>query len=792
MKKYYLHFIQQNLIFLLLTALTTGCSKLVSFSTKPINKPQPTSAMTVPQEESTPNNQVKENIPSFPIFIQPYQITNYPKTQSLSFTRSEPTSPPLLPSFDSHLPFYLPLIQQQKPHKSWMNDPPLVAQPIALSYAPAITEAQQFKASEIPTNLPAQPIALSYAPAITEAQQFKASEIPTNLPTKPIALSYAPAITEAQQFKASEIPTNLPAQPIALSYAPAVTEAQQFKASEIPTNLPAQPIAFSYAPAITEAQHFKVSEELKETPPPPPLVAFDLNISYLLQNMAPHVPTFNLPKSVPEVIEQRPEIVERRSQHELQDTFMYDWSSETFYQPIFDKNKNILSFKASNERGFNIDGLQATDLMLIENDKEVHNYTLSSSSQSTHQGLDLVFVINNSGSMKSDVNLIKENIAHLVRALERSQLIARLCLVTFIDQVTKRCDRFVTDDPLTSQNENLIAFLDDISKLQFRGGGGLNTDNALEGLLVAAQRTPWQIGHQRMLVLATDARFWINIDPRLSHIKGFNYNDVLHVLNQTGVQVFTMTYDYGGFSKNYFSSPSIVEATHGQWFDLRKLRQQEITIESIVDQVRNQLDTIYRIEYFVEDNIGFDPYLTLDERRIVLSPRYLEDNHNIHIEIQDRHSNMPEGKPDPQSQWLLNADKYIQEDNVFVTINGQQETDFFIEDGFIVFGQPPEEGSEIHIQYELGHLIDNVKWHPLVLESDDKHKSAETDITNMSLYLNGRPALFADFTIEPSASGQLHLRLNESVFADEDPFAIREFGQLDIFFSYELVSVHSN
>ena len=750
---------KNNYLLVLLMFLTSGCNKMVLFSLSPSEDKQ----ITAPRR--TPINLTIRS-PQPPPTIDPRQIQG-------GIELPPPPPPPSLQAFDSDLPFYMPLIQLNKPTMpsieppAWHKGIPESSNTIDLSH---------LKGSSPPPPPPPLRTFDSDLPFYMPLIQFNKPTMPSLEPP-----AWHKGIPESSNtIDLSHLKGSSPPPPPSPAWHRGIPEYTSpidlghLKSSPLPPLWTFDSDLPFYMPLIQFNKPTMPSLEPPDWYNGIPEYTGTIDLSHLEGNLPPP------PPSPPP-----PQIVQERQQHELRETFVYTFQSDIFYQPRLDKNKTTLSFKAYDGYGFNRGGLQSEDLILTENQVRVENYTLSSHSETESQGLDLVFLINVSGSMRRDINLIKENIAHLIYAMDRSYLHARLCLVTFRDHVDKTCKKFVTDDPLTPQNENLIAFLDEISKLELRGGGGGRKENALAGLLASAQNTPWKIGHQRIIVLATDAQFWNRIDPRLSNIIVPSYENVLSALTTRNIQVFTMTYDYMGFSKNYFSQQSsVVEATGGQWFDLKKLRDKEITIEAIVQQIKNQFHTIYTIEYFVDDNMGLNPTLSLEERDIDIASSH--SNSDIRIERQNVHSNMPYGRPEPQLRWLLDTDQHLQ--NVYVTINGQEEHGFFIEDGYIIFNQPPQEGSEIYVTYESGDLIDNVKWHPLVLQVDSSHPSAEIEITNGTLYLNGQLAKDSDFTIEPSASGHFHLRLDENVFSNEDPFGIRQSGHLEISFLYEVLS----
>ena len=459
----------------------------------------------------------------------------------------------------------------------------------------------------------------------------------------------------------------------------------------------------------------------------------------------------------------------------LQDFFPYRWIQKTFHQMTNEKNKTTLFFQAFNRHGLNIRDLQKDDITLSENQIEIKNYTLSSERRRLDHKLDVVFVINTAGSMKRYIDMIKNNITYFVNRLGEDQIQVNLCLVTFRDLVEKICQIFYPDNPRTPQNENTTKFLSDISNLKLHSGYNEYHENVLGGLLAAARHTPWNPGNQRMIILATDALFWIPLHNSRPEARAApNYSTVLDALEKNNIQVFALTQSYHGFSKNYFEYPSLVEATSGGWFNIKTL--EEKSMQTVFREIRDQLNVFYKIEYFVEDQEGLNAFLPLESRKISLNTKATQ-NEDAQIQIQDIHSNLPEGAAKLQSNWALDEPD-IKKDNITVTINGVKGDlghDFFVEDGQIFFAQPPPSGSEILVTYDLEGLINNIQKHPLNLQP-----SSHRETSNFSLLLNGKKAEDIYFDIQTTDDGSAFLNLKNEIFSDEDPFNIRQSNGLNI------------
>ena len=476
-------------------------------------------------------------------------------------------------------------------------------------------------------------------------------------------------------------------------------------------------------------------------------------------------------------------VVQQR--HVFQDFFPYRWLQRSFYQTVSERNKTTLFFQAFDEYGLNVRGLQEEYLYLSENGIEVTNYTLSYEKQRLDHRLEVVFVIDTAHSMEKYIDIIKDNITYFVGGLRQDEIHVDLCLVTFRDLVEKICSYFYPDNPLTPQNENALKFLNDISRLKLHKGYNEYHENALGGLLAAAEHTPWKPGNQRMIVLVTDALFWTPLDSsRPESRTAPDYPTVLNTLVENNIQVFALTQDYSGFSKNSFELPSLVEATSGRWFDIKDL--DENTIRPIFNHIRDQFNIFYKIEYFVGDQEGLNPFLPLEDRQIDLTINKEWDRvyyKRVDIQVTSIYSNTPEGATQLQSSWALTkAD--IKEDSMSVAVDGvgqRIEHDFFIEDGKIFFTEPPSSGSEVHVKYELEGLINNIQKHPLIL--DQKHQPHRT--SSFSLQLNGKEADHNYFEIESASDDSLLLHLKDQIFSDEDPFDIRQSDGLSISLSYE-------
>jgi hypothetical protein len=429
----------------------------------------------------------------------------------------------------------------------------------------------------------------------------------------------------------------------------------------------------------------------------------------------------------------------------------------------------VAHFKAFDSQGRTIRNLKSSDVVPKENGNSIYDFVLKSSSTNTGKELDVVFSIDTTGTMKQEINSVKENIRKFVSRLEANMVRANLCLGTFKDEIIDRCRSFVKDDPSTPENENLESFLTKVSRLEAKEGG-LPRENALGGALDALKTTPWGSGNQRMIILITDAYFWF-----LPHHKNEReaqwaptYPEVLQAIENYGASIFVIGPKAGGFNEPWFKYPSLPVHSGGEWFNIEDLRKGKVTLESILGHIAEQVRTTYELIYTAEDN-GLDPTLPLKNRDFTL-----ESSGSVQIDsfmLENHSSNMPDGRPDLKTRFPLEDSSPINVDTLSVSINGAQVSNYRLDGSDLVFAMPPDQGADIMAVYELGNLIDNVQVKPFVLLGDGELKE-------IRVYANGVRLMPSEYLLSSSLAGQYHLTLRGRVFDNSDPYGIRRNAEL--------------
>jgi len=176
---------------------------------------------------------------------------------------------------------------------------------------------------------------------------------------------------------------------------------------------------------------------------------------------------------------------------------------------------------------FVIDALQNTNqtriknikpyhLTLYENDTRIQDIDL----ETVYSGsslIDVVFVIDVSGSMGDNINQVRNNLNEFAQTLSDNQYNFRIGLVTFSDYVDHTWD-------LTSDTEAIRTALAGIS---LWGGD----ENSLAGLYSAAQLS-WREGSDRSIIWITDEGY---------HFRDYSIEQITNLMLQKGIVVHSIS-----------------------------------------------------------------------------------------------------------------------------------------------------------------------------------------------------------------------------------------------------------
>lgn len=445
-----------------------------------------------------------------------------------------------------------------------------------------------------------------------------------------------------------------------------------------------------------------------------------------------------------------------------------------FKQDEYDKNRTTVPFRAYNLGGYDYINLVKSDVRVFENGVDVKNFTLKGQNAGENKVVDMVFSMDITGSMDEEINAVKAAIRNFVGQMAIRNVTARLCVVTFKDEIFDRCKKFVEDDPATTKNENLDWFEDYLTRLD-PDGGGKPLENSLGGLLEAASGTPWGSNNQRVIVLITDINFWFkpNHKNEPEARTAPYYDDVIAGLKGSQALVFPITPNIHAYAKDFYSKPSVTKINGGQWFDMKKLEKGQISMDDIFKDIGNFIMTDYEVEYLSENNPGLDPHLPLANRQISLVPL----NKAISkFDVGTPQSNWLGGQPLPKKEFVLQPGAKSGSERV--SLNGQLVTSgYLVSNDKLIFQNAPAPGTEIRIQYERMKLRDHVLTRSLFL-------SGKGRLTNLKVYLNTSWVPADQYQITMTTQGGYVLDLTDKAFLESDPYGIRSRGYLDIAVEY--------
>lgn len=215
-------------------------------------------------------------------------------------------------------------------------------------------------------------------------------------------------------------------------------------------------------------------------------------------------------------------------------------------------------------------GARAEHLWLYENGERIHDFTVAREGFGDVAAVDVVFVLDVTGSMTEEIAGVRDNIIAFAEALSGVGISFRLGMVTFGDEI-----RGIF--PFTS---DVLAFQTEVGK-QTASGGGDSPENSLEALYQASI-LPFRQEAHRVIVWITDANFYEG-NSRCPHT---STSIVTAMLGQAAV-VHAIG---GGYVREMYER--ITTPTGGSYFDITG------NFKDILLQISNfNVSTVYHIRY---------------------------------------------------------------------------------------------------------------------------------------------------------------------------------------------------
>lgn len=457
--------------------------------------------------------------------------------------------------------------------------------------------------------------------------------------------------------------------------------------------------------------------------------------------------------------------------YSLDQFFPYKVSQDYFEQDQYDRNQTTINFQVVDANGASVGTLKKSDFEVFENSSTVSNFDVSSQTVNLGQKADIVFVIDITSSMQPTINSVKTRVRAFVEQMKKKQVQALLCLVTFKDRTEKKCDVIVEDNPNTPNNENLDQFLNDVSKLDVRGGGDTD-ENQLRALIDAA-KSPWRPGAQRLAVLITDAGFHYQPDNKgAAKDDAPFYGDAMTAVQNSQLSLFAVAPQEDGYSRPFQGNPSLVNLSKGAYFDYDQVVDGKIGMDQVFNTIVDRVSTDYSVRYVVEDNSGLNSGLPMSQRQIQLRVKGRPDYKVI---VKGQSSNLPNGHPEYKKRYKLSRKpREGQNRNLNVRVDGQKYSGGYrIEKNELVFDQAPQAGAKVEVSYDPASLREGMTVKSLILPEKLK-------LETLKVFFNTVEVGIDQLKMSRDIDGNLVLDPEFSVFSSEDPFRIVERGGLVI------------
>lgn len=211
---------------------------------------------------------------------------------------------------------------------------------------------------------------------------------------------------------------------------------------------------------------------------------------------------------------------------------------------------------------------------------------------------DIVFVVDDTGSMGGEIASVRNNIIDFADQLEGSGIDFALGLVTFKDDVTLVNGSSLTQDvdQFKGWVENLVA-----------NGGGDNPENAFGAAQVAASALSYRPASQRVMILITDIDS--QVPPAPSHVTPDppSQSELIDNLNEANITCYAVAIE----NSQYAGVGSISEETGGRFFFVTS------PFSVILDDIADTVGSSYIVRYRTSN-----PALDGVEREVVLSVSY--------------------------------------------------------------------------------------------------------------------------------------------------------------------------
>ncbi len=446
-----------------------------------------------------------------------------------------------------------------------------------------------------------------------------------------------------------------------------------------------------------------------------------------------------------------------------------DRKEATIKQDKHDNNEMSVMFRVQSNDGKSVDALKKEDFQVSENKVPVTNFKVKADEKKSYQVVDIVFVVDITGSMDKFINDAKFRLRDFIRRTYPKYHI-RMCLSTFGDYVVKKCDRFYDN----SRPAQVKEFLDALFNLSIKKGQGeypgeLDWEENSMRALTEATKAPWAQDSQRFVILVSDADFYSPEKPSKFFAQhqarpdasAPSMPEVHQAIKDSGVKVFSVTPPAAGYNSPLGEHADITTASMGEWFEFKKVIAKQITLDAIFGKILERINTTYLLTYIVEQNQGLKAGLTKDQRQIQVS------SSKGTVKIEQINSTMPNGRAEYKNRWTL-SEKVINRASVKGWMDGKPlaNNQFEIEKGDVIMKEVPKAGASLRFTYFYENLFDNMNMEPMIFDAAMTHK-------NTKVYLNDKLARQEDIIFSNDIDGDTSLSFGPAVMSSTDPYEIR-------------------
>ncbi len=235
-------------------------------------------------------------------------------------------------------------------------------------------------------------------------------------------------------------------------------------------------------------------------------------------------------------------------------------------------------FDARNRQNEFVFGLKGRDLLFFKDGVRKDILSLEKISARNSVPVDFVFVLDQTGSMIREVEVVKSNIGNFIKGLATKGIDYQLGLVTFSDSVESKHE--LTD--------NLSTFTGWIQRLEVAGGGD-EKENALEALR-AATTLRFRRTASRIIILITDALY----HQQGEHGDGtttFATQTIIPFLIAYGVRVYCVA------PSQFPEFESIARGTDAKAFDIYS------DFCAILNDCGNEITNLYALRFLLPSEV---------------------------------------------------------------------------------------------------------------------------------------------------------------------------------------------